>query len=150
MAAPTSNQPAGQQTAATAYPYVPYHPPTAGAYGQTATAYPNPYQTGTSYPTGVTGYGTWPYQYNYIPQHPQSAQNSRPAAVQGTSTTFTPTFSPALPPRTTFNSYTPSYLREVAASTAIATGRGPRKQQSNLKGLFAKECAFATLGPHIR
>ena len=146
--------PTSQQATTPSYTYSTYHPPT-GAYGhpQTAAAYSNPYQA-ASYPTGVTGYGAWPYQYSYVPQqHPQSTlQSLRPSTVlPATATTFTPTFSPSLPPRSTFTPYTPTYSRDVVTTpTAPATGRGSRKQQSNFKGLFSKERAFTTMNVVVR
>lgn len=132
--------PGGQQPP-TGYPYGAYHTATPGTYGQPGT-YPTPYQATGAYQTGVTGYGAWPYPYSYAPQqHPQSSAHAQRPTLQ---TSVTPTSStpaaPPLPQRSTFTSYTPSYLREsvAAAATGGATGRGSRKQ-SNFKGLFAKE-----------
>jgi transcription initiation factor TFIID subunit 13 len=128
---PTSQYPA--------YPY-PYHSSAAGQYGQTPATYPNPYQTtGTYGTTGVTGYGQWPYQYNYNPQQQHIYAPRPPVAGPSTSAPSQPqrsaTFSAYTP------SYTPSYKREnvPAAATGGATGRAARKQQANFKGVFAKE-----------
>lgn len=136
------------QQASTTFSYGSYHPPP-GTYGQPmthapgATPYPSTYPT---YPTtGVTGYGAWPYTYNYAPgsqAHIQTAGPSRPivqtAGVPTATSTSTP--APMTPRTTTFSAYTPTYLREsvAAAGTGGATGRASRKQAS-YKGLFTKE-----------
>lgn len=131
------------------YPYgTPYAPH--GTYPQTPGAYsyqPQPYQT------GVTGYG-WPYPYAaYMPHAQQQVQAQRPVTqtpAPVAARTSTPIAPPPVPQRTTtFTSYTPSYLRESAAASSSGTsGRGPRKQ-SNVKGLFTKDCelkAFSVAG----
>ena len=136
----------GQQ--ATTFPYGAYHPPP-GPYGQAlthapgATPYPSAYPS--HYPTtGVTGYGSWPYAYNYAPgsQHIQTAGASRPLVqtIGVPTATSIPTPTSATSRTTTFSAYTPSYLREsvAAAATGGATGRASRKQ-ANFKGLFTKE-----------
>lgn len=123
----------------TTYPYgTPYAPH--GAYAQTPGAYS--YQP-QAYQTGVTGYG-WPYPYaTYVPHaqqmHAQRPATQTPAPVTAHAPTTAPT--PILQRTTTFTSYTPSYLREsvAAASTGGAAARGSRKQ-SNVKGLFTKDC----------
>lgn len=132
---PVTTQP-GQQ-GATAYPYSTYPP---GPYGQ-STPGTTPYPT-YSYPTtGVTGYGTWPYTYNYTPgpQQAKSAATSRPTVQTAGASSAASTL--ATPRTMTFTSYTPSHLKEsvAAASSGGATGRGSRKQ-TNFKGLFTKEC----------
>lgn len=119
------------------YPYgaYSYHPPTPGAY-----SYAGAYQT------GVTSYG-WTYPYSYVPQHPQAAAAASTAAytprppvahTPAATTTSMPQRAP------TFSSYTPSYTRESVPSLNVGGGRGGRRQ-SNLKGLFTKECEFVSL-----
>ena len=142
-----------------AYPYGAYHPSAyaTGAYGYGA------------YQTGVTGYG-WPYPYSYLQQHNQAAAAaaaaaaasaathfSRPTGVlpppttamtglTGTTTQYHPGISSTTTPsqtalshRTpTFSAYTPSYSRDTY------TGRGG-KRQSNLRGLFTKECTVLVI-----
>ena len=135
-------------TAPTSYTYTAYHPP--GTYAQVSTSYPSPYPSTASYQTGVTGYGAWPYQYSYLPQqHAQSSvQQARPNTVlPPTTSTYTSTFAPTAPPKTTsFSSYTPApQVRETAtaAATPATTGRVRHKQQANFKGLFTKEREYA-------
>ena len=143
MAYPHYTTPTGTPTSTT-YPYGAYHPTALGAYAHPATPGTYSYQA-AGYQTGVTGYG-WTYPYSYVPQHPQSAAHPQrlpsqiPAPVGTQTTTSTPA-STAPQRSSTFTSYTPSYLREsaVAAGTGGATGRGSRRQ-SNLRGLFTKEC----------
>lgn len=120
------------------YPYgaYSYHPQTPGAY-----SYAGAYQT------GVTSYG-WTYPYSYVPQHPQAAAASAVSAytprppVTHTPTTTTTSMPQRAP---TFSSYTPSYtresVRESVPSLNVGGARGGRRQ-SNLKGLFTKECGF--------
>ena len=142
--ATTATTTATATTATAAYPY--------GAYPAYAT-------TGTygygAYQTGVTGYG-WPYPYSYLQQHNHAAAAAAAAAASSAATHFSrptgvippptiaaipttaslPTqYQSALPQRTsTFSNYaSSSYPRETY------TGRGTKKQ-SNLRGLFAKEC----------
>lgn len=142
----------GHPPTSTTYPYGAYHPTT---YAQTPGAFP--YQTPT-YQTGVTSYG-WPYTYGYI-QHPQAVMQ-RPASLvapapvatqNNTSTTTTTTTAAPAPQRssTTFTTYTPSYMRDntTNAMTGSFSTRGSRKQ-SNLKGLFTKECELARWCAHL-
>jgi len=133
---PPTGSASTQPPSTTPYPYGAYsYSPAPGTYG-----YPGAYQA------GVTSYG-WTYPYSYVPQHPQgaaaaataSAYTPRPPATPVTSHTPTPTSMPQRAP--TFSSYTPSYTRESVASLNTGGGRGGRRQ-SNLKGLFTKECAF--------
>ena len=130
---PPAGQTAGQTAtppATYAYGTYPYsHPQTPGAYTYPAGAYQ----------AGVTGYG-WTYPYSYVPQHPQAP---RPQGVQTPVTPYTPTATTPTPQRTTtFTSYAPNYAKENVTSTAqTGAGRGGRRQ-SNLKGLFTKECKF--------
>lgn len=134
----------GHPPTSTTYPYGAYHPTT---YTQTPGAFP--YQTPT-YQTGVTSYG-WPYTYGYI-QHPQAVMQRpaslvTPAPVTAQNNTSTPaTTTSATAPvtqrsSTTFTTYTPSYMRDntTNAMAGSFSTRGSRKQ-SNLKGLFTKEC----------
>ena len=121
------------------YPYgaYSYHPPTPGAY-----SYAGAYQA------GVTSYG-WTYPYSYVPQLPQTAATAATAAAvsaytprPATSVTQTPSATTSMPQRApTFSSYTPNYARESVPSLNVGGGRGGRRQ-SNLKGLFTKECEF--------
>jgi transcription initiation factor TFIID subunit 13 len=140
----------GQQ--ATTFPYG--YP---GAYGQAlthtpgTTTYPSAYSSHGYPTTGVTGYGTWQYPYNYVPgsqHHIQTAGASRPfiQTVGVPTAASTPTPVSTTPRTTTFTAYTPSYLREsvTAASTGGATGRGSRKQTS-FKGMFTKEREWALI-----
>ena len=128
----TSTPPPAGQTATPpatyAYGTYPYsHPQTPGTYTYPAGAYQ----------AGVTGYG-WTYPYSYVPQHPQAP---RTQGVQTPVTPYTPTATTSTPQRTTtFTAYAPSYAKEnVSSSTQTGAGRGGRRQ-SNLKGLFTKEC----------
>jgi hypothetical protein len=127
------------QPSQAAYPYSAYRPSSGvfGSYPATA-AYPG----AAAYQTGVTGYGSWPYQYGYVSQHAQS----RPTIP--TATAPTPTFSPTVPQRSTFTPYTPTYPRDtvaVATTTSVGggvaagVGRPPRKQTTSFKGSFTKE-----------
>ena len=142
----------------TTYPY--------GAYQGYAGAYS--YQ-GNPYHTGVTSYG-WPYgAYPYVhQQHPQTTQVHRaptvtPAPAAQTTTTTTPatattttttvpvvvaTHTPAPPQRSaTFTTYTPAtslYARDAVPTSGHVGPKG--KRQSNMRGLFQKECAFVPLG----
>jgi hypothetical protein len=99
------------------------------------TTYPNPYQHPAQYPTtGITGYGQWPYPYRYVPQQ-HNPYAPRPAG---------PSTAPPPQRNATFSTYTPythSYKRDTLAPTATGstTTRGIRRQQSNFKGVFAKE-----------
>ena len=134
-----SNPPStGQQTSTTtpAYPYGPYHLQTLGIYPHPQTPGAYSYQPPAGYATGVTGYGAWPYSYSYMPQTQPSAytrpQQTTPATSNST------TYAPPVAQRSTFTSYTPSYVKESTTTTGGATGRAPRKQ-ANFKGLFAKE-----------
>ncbi|TEB36342.1 hypothetical protein FA13DRAFT_1727932 [Coprinellus micaceus] len=132
----------------TTYPYGAYQGAYAGAYSYQA----NPYHT------GVTSYA-WPYPYaGYIPPHPQTPQVSRapaqttaaaaptvtPAPVTSTAATATaPTVTPAPPQRsTTFTTYNPSvYVRDNTQTATSSTYTGSKsKRQSNMRGLFTKEC----------
>jgi transcription initiation factor TFIID subunit 13 len=137
---------AGAPTSTT-YPYGAYQGAYAGAYSYQA----NPYHT------GVTSYA-WPYPYaGYIPpQHPQTPQVQRtpaqtatpapattPAPVTSTATTTAATVTPAPPQRsTTFTTYNPSvYVRDNTQTAASTSYTGSKsKRQSNMRGLFAKEC----------
>lgn len=134
----------------TTYPYGAYHPAT---YAQTPGAYP--YQA-PAYQTGVTSYA-WPYPYGYI-QHPPAVvqrpnsvttpTTAAPQTAASSTTTVTTTNAPAPPPvpqRTaTFTAYTPSYMRDNATNSIAGSfsTRGSRKQ-TNLKGLFTKECELS-------
>ncbi|KAJ6502511.1 transcription initiation factor IID, 18kD subunit-domain-containing protein [Mycena sanguinolenta] len=148
-------------------PSTPAAAPVTAAYQYSA--YPSPYgahapynqmQMQGAYPYQAAApyqYANWKYAYNYAPQTPAASGPAqvqpRPAAAAapaGTATTVrtnTPTPARATP---TFSSYTPpaassatSQAREsatvAAASTGGATGRGARKQQANVRGLFTKE-----------
>ena len=142
----------GAPPTSTTYPYGAYQGAYAGAYS---------YQT-NPYHTGVTSYG-WPYFASFV-QHPQTPQVQRaptqqaptPAAPSTTTaqaasstTTTAATTTPAVattstpvPPQrsTTFTAYTPAYLRDNAATTTSSGPVSRGKRQSNLKGLFTKEC----------
>jgi len=129
------------------YPYSAYHPAAPGLYSHPQTPGAYPYQASGAYPaTAVTGYGTtaWPYSYSYYQQHHPAITAPRPSVtMQPTATPQTPSTTPSTtgPQRTTFSAYTPLYTREsvAAAATGGAGTRGYRKQ-SNLKGVFTKEC----------
>lgn len=132
----TSQPPATPGT----YPYGAYHPGTPGLYTQTPGTYS--YSAAGAYPaTAITGYGAtaWPYSYSYYQQHvpvPPRPSVATPSAAAQTQTTV-----PAATHRTTFSVYQPAYPRESFSSASLgsSTSRGYRKQ-SNVKGLFTKEC----------
>jgi len=137
----TGSTPTQPPQSTPSYPYgaYSYHPQTPGAY-----SYAGAYQT------GVTSYG-WTYPYSYVPQHPQAAAAAASAAVSAYTprppVTHTPTATTttSMPQRApTFSSYTPSYTRDSVPSLNVGGGRGGRRQ-SNLKGLFTKECEFLSL-----
>jgi len=132
---PTGSAPT-QPPPTTPYPY--------GAYSYSPA--PGGYSYAGAYQAGVTSYG-WTYPYSYVPQHPQAAAAAAAAAVSAytarppstPATTHAPTSTPTPQRAPTFSSYTPSYTRESVASLNTGGGRGGRRQ-SNLKGLFTKEC----------
>lgn len=125
-----------------AYPYGAYHP---SPYGHPSAVGAYTYPPG-AYQAGVTSYG-WTYPYNYVPQPhlqmPAAAAQVTTQHVQRppiTPVTHTPTVPAPVPQRAaTFTAYTPSYVRETVPSTHSG-GRGGGRRQSNLKGLFSKEC----------
>lgn len=144
MAYPHYTPPPGSHPppASATYPYGAYHS-SHSAYGHPQTPGAYTYQA-PAYQAGVTGYG-WTYPYSYVPHPAQHVHTPGPAPQTAASTTVNATPTPApmpVPQRTTtFTSYTPSYIRESVAATSSnsTTGRGSRKQ-SNVKGLFTKEC----------
>lgn len=128
MSYPPPAYPAGQP--ASTYPYSAYHLPQSNASTYAQVPYP---QAQGTYP-GAQGYAAWTYGYPYQ----QASQAARPPIAA-------PTAAPqSAHAPTTFTSYTPTYPRDATAAPAGPSGssggaRGPRKQ-SNLKGLFTKEC----------
>lgn len=128
----------------TTYPYGAYQPLPPGNYGHPQTPGPYSYQTPGAYSAGVTGYG-WTYPYSYLPQHPQSAlhvqRNVTPSSTPLQTQTPTSSMPPPVPQRAAiFSSYTPSHLRESAAVSSSGGASRTSRRQSNLKGLFTKEC----------
>ncbi|KAI6166986.1 transcription initiation factor IID, 18kD subunit-domain-containing protein [Pisolithus thermaeus] len=130
-----------QHNQQTSYTYAAYHPGTPGAYTHPQTQGYATYQ-GT-YSSGVTGYGTWPYPYNYLPQQQsQTAGPSNPTTRADdrrtdrghyrTTSTFTPR-------TTTFTSYTPSQVRDAAQPVGGSSTVGRGRKQANFRGLFTKE-----------
>lgn len=130
-----------QHNQQTSYTYAAYHPGTLGAYTHPQTQGYATYQG--AYSSGVTGYGAWPYPYNYIPQQQSqtTAQANRPLAqTTAAPTTATSSAASTFTPRaTTFTSYTPSQVREVAQPAGNSSTIGRGRKQANFRGLFTKE-----------
>ena len=123
-----------------------------------------PYYPTMTYPpshdlSATQTYG-WSYGYPYAMQHQQYQQYGQQAqaavAAAKTQTTTartaasTRTSTPAPPPlthttstTTTFSSYTPHHAREsVAAAATGGSGTRGSRRQSNLRGIFSKECEY--------
>ena len=113
-----------------------------------------PQATGTTQPTASYPYGAytaygyqtgyqWPYPYGYsvTPQQtPARPPTTASPAPVSTPAVASPAVQTQAPRPSTFTAYTPSYApRESAPSTS--TGRSGKKQ-SNIKGLFNKECTW--------
>ena len=138
---PTPTPPGTVAPTPPAYTYGAYHP---SPYAHPST--PGAYSYSGAYQAGVQGYG-WSYPYSYVPQpHPQVSTLQQQAVLQHIPrvpttpvTPRTPTLPGPVPQRTTtFTAYTPSYARET--TPAVHSGGRTGRRQSNLKGLFTKEC----------